>query len=272
MNQETRHKSAELRVNCKGLRTDMTQHETELNTGRPAVRQGMILAAGLGMRMRPITDQTPKPLVRVCGKALIDHGLDALARAGAEKAVVNVHHLADQLESHLAERRAPLVTISDERNCLMDSGGGVKKALSLLEDAPAFLLNADSFWLEGVSPNLPAMAQQWDETKMDFLLLLSGMQQAVGYYGSGDFDMDAQGRLSRRKERKIAAFAYCGAAIFHPRIFKDTPDEPFSLNLLFDRAAEAGRLYGMRLDGLWLHVGTPESIGEAETAIARSAA
>ena len=232
----------------------------------------MVLAAGLGKRMLPITEQTPKPLVKVCGKALIDHSLDALARAGVEKAVVNVHHLADQLEIHLAERKAPAVTISDERNCLMDSGGGVKKALEHLSDEPTFLLNADSFWLEGVCPNLPAMARQWDESKMDFLLLLSGMQQAVGYQGSGDFDMDARGRLSRRKERKIAAFAYCGAAIFHPRIFRDTPDKPFSLNLLFDQAAEAGRLHGMRLDGLWLHVGTPESISEAETAIARSAA
>ena len=254
----------------------MTQHETEFNDGNqaggPAVRQGMVLAAGLGMRMKPITDQTPKPLVKVCGKTLIDHSLDALARAGVETAVVNVHHLADQLETHLAGREAPKVTISDERGRLMDSGGGVKKALGHLADEPAFLLNADSFWLEGVCPNLPAMARQWDDSKMDFLLLLSGMPQAVGYQGSGDFDMDAQGRLSRRKERKIAAFAYCGAAIFHPRVFDNTPDGPFSLNLLFDRAAEAGRLYGMRLDGLWLHVGTPESIGEAETAIARSAA
>lgn len=250
----------------------MKQNETQFSTGKSPVRQGMILAAGLGMRMRPITDQTPKPLVKVCGKALIDHSLDALARAGVEKAAVNVHHLADQLEVHLAQRKAPTVTISDERSCLMDSGGGVKKALEHLTDEPTFLLNADSFWLEGVCPNLPAMARQWDESKMDFLLLLSGMQQAVGYHGSGDFDMDAQGRLTRRKERKIAAFAYCGAAIFHPRVFRDTPDKPFSLNLLFDRAAESGRLHGMRLDGLWLHVGTPESINEAETAIARSAA
>ena len=250
----------------------MKNNENQFSTGKSPVGQGMILAAGLGMRMRPITDRTPKPLVKVCGKALIDHGLDALARAGVEKAVVNVHHLAEQLEGHLAERKAPAVTISDERHCLMDSGGGVKKALGHLADEPTFLLNADSFWLEGVRPNLPAMARQWDGSKMDFLLLLSGMQQAVGYHGSGDFDMDAQGRLTRRKERKIAAFAYCGAAIFHPRVFDNTPDGPFSLNLLFDRAAEAGRLYGMRLDGLWLHVGTPESIGEAETAIARSAA
>ncbi len=231
-----------------------------------------MLAAGLGMRMRPITDQTPKPLIKVCGKALIDHGLDALANAGVKKAVVNVHHLADQVEAHLDGRNPPAIAISDERACLMDSGGGIKKALGQLDDRPSYVLNADSFWLEGVCPNLPAMARQWDGSKMDFLLLLSGMQQAVGYQGSGDFDMDADGRLSRRRERKIAAFVYCGAAVFHPRIFDDTPDEPFSVNMLFDRAAAAGRLYGMRLDGLWLHVGTPESIGEAETAIARSAA
>ncbi|MCB1384884.1 MAG: nucleotidyltransferase family protein [Nitratireductor sp.] len=232
----------------------------------------MVLAAGLGTRMRPITDQMPKPLVKVHGRTLLDHGLDALAAAGVKKAVVNVHHLADQIEAHVAGRMEPKVIVSDERARLLDSGGGVRKALPALGTGPAFLLNADSFWLEGAQPNLQAMAQRWDDDAMDMLLLVSCTIKAVGYQGQGDFDMDSEGRLKRRGERRIAAFAYCGAAIFHPRLFDGAPDGPFSLNLLFDRAIEAGRLFGMRMDGLWLHVGTPEAIQEAERAIALSAA
>ncbi|MEC9342690.1 MAG: nucleotidyltransferase family protein [Pseudomonadota bacterium] len=246
------------------------------NPEEPANASGpktaMVLAAGMGRRMLPITERVPKPLVRVCGKPLIDHALDALSRHGVEKVVVNVHHHADQVEAHLAKRQSPGIIISDERAQLLDSGGGIAHALPHLGDRPFLVLNADSFWVEGFSPNLLNLARFWNESDMDVLLLVSGMANAIGYPGRGDFNMDAFGRLTRRDERRIAPFAYAGAAILHPRQFTDLPDGPFSLNLLFDRALERGRLFGLRLDGLWLHVGTPEAILEAEEAVARSAA
>ncbi len=232
----------------------------------------MVLAAGLGNRMRPITDTIPKPLVKVFGKTLLDYGLDALSKANVAKAVVNIHYLADQMESHLKNRVQPHIHVSDERDSLLDSGGGVVKALGELGDRPFFVLNADSFWLEGARPNLELLGDAFDEEKMDVLLLLSSMTNAIGYHGSGDFDMDKEGRLCRRGERKMASFAYAGAAIFHPKVFKDSPKGAFSLNRVFDKAIEDQRLYGIRMEGLWLHVGTPEAIVEAEQAIARSAA
>lgn len=239
-------------------------------------RTAMILAAGLGTRMRPITDRMPKPLVKVHGKPLIDHALGALGRAGVARAVVNVHYLADQLEAHLAEREKagldPKTVIADERAGLLDSGGGIANAMPLLGDEPFFVLNADTFWIEGLKPNLTMLADAWNAGDMDILLLLADMGKAVGYPGMGDFTMDTEGRLSRRGEKSVAPFAYAGAAIVHPRIFADVPRGAFSLNLLFDRAIEAERLHGIRMEGLWLHVGTPEAIGEAEAAIARSAA
>ena len=234
--------------------------------------QAVVLAAGLGKRMHPITLETPKPLVRVHGKALIDHGIDALARAGVTKVVVNVHHLADRLENHLAACKEPEIVISDEREELLDSGGGAAKATGLLDPSPFYLLNGDSFWIEGYRPNLLRMAEQWDPVRMDFLMLVANMCNAIGYDGPGDVSMEADGRLSWRKERHVSPFAYAGAAIVRPELFRDVPQGPFSLKLLFDRACEAGRLYGVRLDGLWLHVGTPEAITDAEAAIARSAA
>lgn len=232
----------------------------------------MILAAGLGTRLRPITNDMPKPLVRVAGKTLIDYGLDALEAAGIQKTVVNVHYLADQIVAHLKHRGVRGLEISDERECLMDSGGGVKKALPLIGNKPFFLLNGDSFWLEGFKSNLKLLCDSWDASKMDILLLLTGFSSTVGYDGNGDFDMDSEGRLSRRSERKIAPFVYAGAAILDAKVFENTPDSPFSLNMLFDRAIAEDRLFGARMDGLWLHVGTPEAISEAESAIARSAA
>jgi len=232
----------------------------------------MVLAAGLGKRMRPITDTLPKPLVRVCGKALVDHALDALAGVGVARAVVNVHYLADQMEAHLASRTRPAIVVSDERSVLLDSGGGVVRALPLLGPDPFFLLNADTFWIEGYRANLAALAAQWDGAAMDGLLLVAGMANCVGYDGVGDFTMDAVGRLTRRAERRVAPFVYAGAAILSPAAFADAPQGPFSLNRVFDRMLEQGRLFGLRLEGLWLHVGTPEAIREAEEAVARSAA
>jgi N-acetyl-alpha-D-muramate 1-phosphate uridylyltransferase len=235
-------------------------------------RRAMVLAAGLGTRMRPLTDTTPKPLVQVGGKALIDHVLDRLAAAGVETAVVNVHHFADQIERHLAARRTPAIVISDERPALLDTGGGVVQALPLLGDAPFFHVNSDTLWIDGVKPNLARLAAGFDAATMDALLLLASTAASVGYSGRGDFAMAPDGRLRRRAEREVAPFVFAGAAILTPALFADAPRGAFSLNRLLDRAAENGRLFGIRLDGVWMHVGTPEAIAAAERAILQSAA
>ncbi len=232
----------------------------------------MVLAAGRGKRMRPITATTPKPLVEVAGRSLVDHVLDRLAAAGVETAVVNVHYLADLVEVHVSKRRAPAVAVSDERKRLLDTGGAVVKALDLLGNEPFYHLNSDTIWVEGARPNLEVLAERWDGERMDGMLMLSPTVTAVGYDGAGDFEMDAEGRLQRRAERRVAPFVYAGAAIFHPRLFAGLAVEPFSLNRIFDEAIAAGRLFGMRMDGIWLHVGTPGAIREAEASIALSAA
>jgi MurNAc alpha-1-phosphate uridylyltransferase len=232
----------------------------------------MVLAAGLGKRMRPLTATRPKPLIEVNGRALIDYGLDALARAGVAEVVVNVHYLADLVATHVGRRPRPQILVSDERAALLDTGGGVMRALPRLGLTPFYLLNSDSFWIEGARPNLDWLAGGWRDDAMDALLLVAPTVRAVGYSGRGDFRMDPAGRLIRRAEREVAPFVYAGAAILHPRLFAASPQGAFSLNLLFDRAMEAGRLFGVRLDGLWLHIGTPEAIGEAEMTIADSAA
>jgi MurNAc alpha-1-phosphate uridylyltransferase len=236
------------------------------------IDRAMVLAAGLGKRMRPLTDALPKPLVPVAGKALIDYVLDKLADAGVTQAVVNVHHRADQIEAHLKGRARPNIVISDERGELLDTGGGVLKALPHLGIAPFFHMNSDTLWIEGVTPNLARLAAHFDAARMDILLLLAATAASIGYEGRGDFNMAPDGRLSRRAEREIAPFVYSGAAILAPAIFADAPKGSFSLNRLFDRAAEAGRLCGLRLDGTWMHVGTPEAIKAAEAAILESVA
>ena len=234
--------------------------------------RAMVLAAGLGTRMRPLTDTLPKPLVKVAGKALLDHVLDRLAEAGVETAVVNVHHMADQIERHLKGRTRPKIAISDERGELLDTGGGVVKALKRLGPAPFLHMNSDTLWIEGVTPNLPQLAASFDPARMDILLLLASTATSIGYDGRGDFTMAPDGRLSRRPERQVAPFVYAGAAILAPAIFADAPTGAFSLNRMFDRAAEAGRLHGLRLEGTWMHVGTPEAITAAEAAILESVA
>jgi len=235
-------------------------------------KSAMVLAAGLGKRMRPLTDTVPKPLVPFHGRPLIDHVLERLAEAGVTRAVVNIHHHADLLEGHLSGRARPDVLISDERDGLLDSGGGIVRALPLLGDAPFFVLNADTVWIEGFRPNLPRLAAGFDPGRMDALLLLAATTSSVGYDGRGDFLLDGDGRLQRRPEHGVTPFVYAGAAILQPHLFSGQPDTPFSLNRIFDEAIERDRLFGMRLEGLWMHIGTPEAIAEAERCYVRSAA
>jgi MurNAc alpha-1-phosphate uridylyltransferase len=230
----------------------------------------MVLAAGMGTRMRPLTDTTPKPLVRVAGKPLIDHVLDRMAEAGVERAAVNVHYLAEQIESHVASRKKPKITISDERGLLLGTGGGLVKALPALGDAPFYLINSDTIWIDGVQSNLARLAATFDPAAMDALLLLAPTTGSIGYAGRGDFAFAADGRVTRRAEREIAPFVYAGVAILAPALFKDAPTGEFALTDLFERAAEQGRLHGLRLEGLWMHIGTPGAITAAEIAIRTS--
>jgi MurNAc alpha-1-phosphate uridylyltransferase len=230
----------------------------------------MVFAAGLGARMRPITETLPKPLVKVAGKALIDHCLDRFAEAGVARAVVNVHWLAGQIEAHLAARSDPRIVISDERAKLLDQGGGIKKALPLLGSAPFFLCNTDAFWIEGASSNLARLAAAFDPERMDAALLVASSAGAVGVDWPGDFTLDAEGRLAQREQRHVAPFVYTGVGIIKPELFAREEREVFRLAPFFFEAAARGRLFGVRLDGLWLHVGRPESIAEAERAIDRS--
>jgi MurNAc alpha-1-phosphate uridylyltransferase len=235
-------------------------------------RRAMILAAGLGTRMRPLTDGTPKPLVAVGGKALINHVLDRLAAVGVETAVVNVHHCADQLEQHLKPRRVPKIVISDERKTLLGTGGAVVKALPLLGDQPFFHVNSDTLWIDGVKSNLERLSTAFDPDTMDALLLLAATAISVGYNGPGDYAMAPDGRLRPRPEREVVPFVYSGVAILSPALFVNAPPGAFALTQLFNRAADAGRLHGLRLDGVWMHVGTPDAIAAAEAAILASVA
>lgn len=231
----------------------------------------MVLAAGFGERMRPLTNDLPKPLVKVAGKALLDHVLDRLANAGVETAIVNVHYLADKIEKHVATRAKPRIVISDERAKILGTGGGLIKALPLLGET-FFHVNSDSIWVEGVNQNLGRLADHFDPADMDALLLLAPSATSIGYSGRGDFAMAADGRLRARAEREVVPFVYAGAALLTRAFCDDAPGGAFSLTKLFDRAAEQGRLHGLRLDGLWMHVGTPDAIGLAEAAILESAA
>jgi MurNAc alpha-1-phosphate uridylyltransferase len=208
----------------------------------------------------------PKPLVPLAGRTLIDHVLDRLAAAGVETAIVNVHYLPEQIEAHLRGRagRAPATVISDERALLLDTGGGTKKTLATLGDGPFFIHNSDSVWSEGAARALPSMLRLWDASRMDSLLLLAPLSTSIGYAARGDFDMAADGRLTRRGERQVVPFAFAGVSLCTAKLFDEAPEGPFSLNVLWDRALAEGRLCGVRLDGRWMHVGTPEALAEAE--------
>lgn len=234
--------------------------------------KAMVLAAGFGTRMRPLTDRMPKPLVPVAGRALLDHVLDKLAEAGVAEAVVNVHYLPDQIIDHTATRTTPHITISDERDAVLGTGGGVVKALPHLGDAPFYHLNADTLWIDGAQPNLTRLADTFDPARMDILLLMAPTAGSIGYSGSGDYAMLPDGTLRRRKEREVVPFVYAGVAILSPTIFAGAPGGEFALTKLFDRAGEEGRLFGLRLDGLWMHVGTPDAVQAAEQAFLASAA
>ncbi len=227
----------------------------------------MILAAGLGTRMRPLTDQRPKVLVPLNGRPLIDHTLERLHEAGIELVVVNAHHHAEQLIAHLSERNRIEIRISDERDQLLDTGGGIAKALPSLGEDCFYAVNGDVVWLDGVANTLQRLAERWDGNAMDALLLLQLGPRALGYSGVGDFMMDGGGLLRRRGEREVAPYVHSGVQFLHPRLFTACPAGAFSLNLLYDRAIEAGRLYGLRHDGLWLHVGTPAGLSAAEATL-----
>src|SRR6202161_3237838 len=234
--------------------------------------KAMVLAAGLGLRMRPLTDRMPKPLVQVAGRALLDHVLDKLGSAGVSEAVVNVHYLPDQIIDHVATRTIPRVIISDERDQVLGTGGGVVKALPLLGDDPFFHVNADTMWIDGVRPNLARLADAFDPARMDILLLMAPTAGSTGYEGNGDYAMLPDGALRRRKEHQVVPFVYAGVAIISPAIFAGAPSGEFSLTKMFDAANEQERLFGLRLDGMWMHVGTPDAVGAAEEAFLESVA
>ena len=226
----------------------------------------MVLAAGLGKRMRPLTATQPKPLVRVAGKALIDHALDRVAEAGVAKAVVNVHYLADALEAHVTARTAPKVVVSDERDRLLETGGGMVRALPLLPD-PFFSLNSDNIWLDGPKDVFHDLSDAWDARRMDALLALVPHRGAHNFRGKGDFNMDASGRVTRRRSGRIAPFIFTGIQLVSHRLLRDAPEGPFSTNVLWDRAIEEGRLYGVAFTGQWFEVGTPAAIPATEAAL-----
>jgi MurNAc alpha-1-phosphate uridylyltransferase len=234
--------------------------------------KAMVLAAGLGQRMRPLTDHLPKPLIQVAGRPLLDHVLDKLAFAGVTEAVVNVHYLPDQIIDHVATRRSPRVIISDERDHVLGTGGGVVKALPSLGPSPFFHVNSDTMWIDGVQSNLARLADAFEPASMDILLLMAPTAGSIGYSGRGDYAMLPDGALRRRREHQVVPFVYAGAAIISPAIFAGAPPGQFSLNKMFDAANEQERLFGLRLDGVWMHVGTPDAVSAAEEAFLESVA
>jgi MurNAc alpha-1-phosphate uridylyltransferase len=236
------------------------------------ITQAMVLAAGLGTRLRPITDTMPKPLVPVCGKAMIDYGLDALAEAGVTTCVVNVHHFPDQMEAHLRAYPRMEILISDERAQLMNSGGGLAKGLKRLPPGATLVLNADLFWVgetPGEKSNLERLAEAFDPNQMDMALLCVPLERTTGHNGKKDFSLGSDGRLVRYVEGGDNPVIYAGALVLHSALLDDAPAEAFNLNLYFDRAIAAGRLFGMMMDGEWITVGTPEALPAAEAVIRR---
>jgi N-acetyl-alpha-D-muramate 1-phosphate uridylyltransferase len=231
-------------------------------------KTAMVLAAGLGKRMRPLTASRPKPLIEVAGRALLDHLLERLNAAGVGKVVVNVHYLADAVEAHLAKNSHGLqVSISDERPLLLETGGGMVKAASLIEADPFLVVNSDNLWIDGPADTLRLLASQWDDSRMDALLLLVPQARALNHKGIGDFHMDRAGRIRRREKSHVAPFVFTGIQMVSKRLLRDSPEGPFSTNLLWDRAIAEGRCFGAVHQGLWFDVGTPQAIRLTETAL-----
>ena len=225
----------------------------------------MVMAAGIGKRMRPLTATRPKPLIEVAGQPLLDHVLDRLKAAGVKRAVVNVHYLADALEAHLRNVTGLEIVVSDERERLMETGGGIVQARAMIGDKPFVVANADNLWVDGPTDTIKLLARHWDDARMDALLLLVPLARANNHGGQGDFHLDAHGRITgRRKAGRVAPFVYTGVQILSPRVIADWPEGPFSTNLFWNRAIEAGRAYGLVHQGLWFDVGTPAAIGKTE--------
>jgi len=228
----------------------------------------MVMAAGLGKRMRPLTATKPKPLVEVAGKPLLDHVLDRLRAAGVERVIVNVHYLPDALEAHLKSYAHGLeVMISDERKQLLETGGGLVQAAPMIDCDPFLAVNSDNLWVDGPADTLKLLASHWDGERMDALLLLVPLARAGNHRGLGDFHMDCAGGLRRREKARVAPFVYTGVQIVSKRLLRDAPEGPFSTNILWDRAIEEGRCFGVVHQGLWFDVGTPEAIGATEAAL-----
>ncbi|PWG04005.1 nucleotidyltransferase family protein [Sphingosinicella humi] len=229
----------------------------------------MVMAAGLGKRMRPLTATRPKPLIEVAGRTLLDHSLDRLRAAGVRKAVVNVHYLADALEAHLSNRVNGIeIAVSDERSQLLETGGGLVKALPLIDADPFLVVNSDNLWIDGPVDTLRLLASHWDEARMDALLLLVPLARANCHGGQGDFHMSATGAIRRKKPGTVAPYVYTGIQMASKRLFEgEMPDGPFSTNLLWDRAIEAGRCFGAVHQGLWFDVGAPASIKKTEAVL-----
>jgi MurNAc alpha-1-phosphate uridylyltransferase len=224
----------------------------------------MVLAAGLGTRMRPLTNDRPKSLVEVAGRTLLDHAIDRFVAVGVKMIVVNVHYKGEMIIAHLKNRRDVEIRIQDEREKLLDTGGALKRALPQFENEPVFTYNSDSIWLESLGSNLGRMAAMWDDAAMDCLMLMAPTFSSIGFDGKGDFTMDANGRLKRREPQRLAPFAWPGVQIIHPRLIARGPDGAFSTNKLWDLAIAQERLFGIRLDGKWMHIGTPEAKAEAD--------
>ncbi|WP_343347270.1 nucleotidyltransferase family protein [Sphingomicrobium sp. XHP0239] len=227
----------------------------------------MVMAAGLGKRMRPLTATRPKPLVELAGRPMIDHVLERLERAGVKKAVVNVHYLADSLESHLDHHEGLEIAISDERDALLETGGGLVKALPLIDADPFLACNSDNFWVDGPCDSLRQLASQWDGDRMDALLLLVPHARAYNHAGQGDFHLDRAGRVRRRGGNRIAPYVFTGIQMISKRLLRDAPEGKFSTNILWNRAIEEGRLFGAVHQGLWFDVGTPDAIQKTEAAL-----
>jgi MurNAc alpha-1-phosphate uridylyltransferase len=240
---------------------------------RPAIEAkvpdtAMVMAAGLGKRMRPLTATRPKPLVELAGKALIDHVLDRLRTAGVSKIVVNVHYLADSLEAHLANKADDFdVKVSDERSQLLETGGGMIRAEPMIDADPFLAVNSDNFWIDGPADTLRLLASHWREGEMDALLLLVPQARAGNHVGQGDFHMGADGKLSRRRKGRVAPYVFTGIQMVAKRLLRDAPDGPFSTNILWDRAIAEGRCFGAVHQGLWFDVGSPAAITATERAL-----